>query len=165
MSEYTKNDLKARCSNGTFADASLFADIIDSLKGVQAAVSDPSAAGTSITFIATISQDAEGRITATKKTVNFSGYQTVAGMSDYQTVAAMANYQSNDLQQVGDITNGPGEPQTITHEMKHYPTVRLIDSEGVEMDARDYIVKHIDEESLTITLGESLTDSYKYILD
>lgn len=165
MSEYTKNDLKARCSNGTFADASLFADIIDSLKGVQAAVSDPSAAGTSITFIATISQDAEGKITATKKTVNFNGYQTVAGMSDYQTVAGMARYQDLDLQQVGDVTAAAGESQTINHNMKHYPTVRLIDSDGVEMDARDYIVEHIDNESLTITLGGSLTDSYKYILD
>ena len=161
----TREDLKSRFSNGNFADVAAFADLINSLKVVQSAVSDPAAAGTSVTFIATIAQDADGKITVTKKTVNFSGYQTVAGMSAYQTVAAMANYQSNDLQQVGDITNGPGEPQTITHEMKHYPTVRLIDSDGVEMDARDYIVKHIDDESLTITLGGSLTDSYKYILD
>ena len=161
----TREDLKSRFSNGNFADAAAFADLINSLKVVQSAVSDPAAAGTSVTFIATIAQDADGKITVTKKTVNFSGYQTVAGMSDYQTVAAMNDYQSNDLQQVGDITNGLGDPQTITHKMKHYPTVRLIDSDGVEMDAREYIVKHIDDESLTITLGGSLTDSYKYILD
>ena len=161
----TREALRSRFSNGNFADAAAFADLINSLKVVQSAVSDPAAAGTSVTFIATITQDADGKITVTKKTVNFSGYQTVAGMSDYQTVAGMNDYQSNDLQQVDDITNGPGEPQTITHEMKHYPTVRLINSEGVEMDARDYIVKHIDEGSLTITLGESLTDSYRYILD
>ncbi len=165
MSEYTKNDLKARCSNGTFADASLFADIIDSLKGVQAAVSDPSAAGTSITFIATISQDAEGKITATKKTVNFNGYQTVAGMSDYQTVAGMARYQYLDLQQVGDVTAAAGESQTINHKMKHYPTVRLIDDVGVEVSPSEYWVKHADDMTLVITLGGSLDGRYKYILD
>ena len=40
-----------------------------SYKIVQAAVGDPAASGTSNTFIATISQDTNGKITATKKTV------------------------------------------------------------------------------------------------
>lgn len=165
MAEYTKDDLKARCSNGTFADASLFADIIDSLKGIQSAVGDPTAAGTSVTFIATISQDTEGKITVTKKTVNFSGYQTVAGMSAYQTVAAMDSYQNLDKQQVDDVTAAAGGSETITHNMKHYPTVRLIDSNGMEVDTREYTVMHIDNMSLKLELGASLTDRYKYILD
>jgi len=165
MAEYTKDDLKARCSNGTFADASLFADIIDSLKGIQSAVSDPTAVGTSVTFIATISQDTEGKITVTKKTVNFSGYQTVAGMSNYQTVAAMDDYQQLDKQQVDDVTAAAGGLQTINHNMKHYPTVRLIDSGGMEVDKREFTVKHASNMSLTVELSASLTDSYKYILD
>ncbi len=42
---------------------------ISGKKNTQTAVSDPSASGTSSTFIATISQNAQGVITATKKTV------------------------------------------------------------------------------------------------
>ena len=161
----TREDLKSRFSNGNFADAAAFADLINSLKVVQGAVSDPAAAGTSVTFIATIAQDADGKITVTKKTVNFSGYQTVAGMSDYQTVAGMARYQDLDLQQVGDVTAAAGESQTIKHEMKHYPTVRLIDSDGVEVSPSEYWVKHADDMTLVITLGGSLDGRYKYILD
>lgn len=161
----TREDLKSRFSNGNFADAAAFADLINSLKVVQSAVSDPAAAGTSVTFIATITQDADGKITVTKKTVNFSGYQTVAGMSDYQTVAGMARYQDLDLQQVGDVTAAAGESQTINHNMKHYPTVRLIDDAGVEVSPSEYRVKHADDMTLVITLGGSLDGRYKYILD
>lgn len=45
-------------------------------KPIQTAVSSPSASGNSTSFIDTISQDANGKITATKKNVNFSGYAT-----------------------------------------------------------------------------------------
>ena len=152
----TKADLKSRFSNGKFADAAAFADLIDSLKAVQSAVSDPAASGTSITFIATISQDANGQITVTKKTVNFNGYQTTS---------AMAGYQNLDLQQVGDVTVGVGGVQRINHKMKHYPTVRLIDSDNLEVKPSEYTVKHTDVENLEIILGGSLTGSYRYILD
>ena len=40
--------------------------MIDSFKMIQSAVSDPAAAGTSVTFIATITQNAEGVITVNK---------------------------------------------------------------------------------------------------
>ncbi len=39
-------------------------------KNIQTAVSDPTASGTDVSFIASISQDAQGVITATKKTVS-----------------------------------------------------------------------------------------------
>ena len=162
----TIEDLKSRFSNGNFADAAAFADLIDSLKVVQSAVSDPAAAGTSVTFIATIAQDVDGRITVTKKTVNFSGYQTVAGMSAYQTVAAMGDYQQMDVQKVDDVTVGAGGTQNINHKMKHYPTVRLLDvATGLEVSPSEYQVKHGDLNNVGITLGGSLTGSYKYILD
>ena len=132
----TREDLKSRFSNGNFANAAAFADLIDSLKVVQSAVSDPAAAGTSVTFIATITQDADGKITVTKKTVNFSGYQTVAGM---------AGYQDLDLQKVDDVTVGAGGTQDINHNMKHYPTVRLLDvATGLEVKPTEYQVKHGD---------------------
>ena len=152
----TKEELISLFSNGHLVTGGDFENLITSLKAMQSPVSDPSASGTSVTFIATITQNAEGVITVTKKTVSFSGYQTVSGM---------ANYQQLDLQKVDDITVGAGQSQTINHGMKHYPTVRLMDANGDEIDTREFTVKHADNMTLSITLGGSLTDSYKYILD
>ena len=152
----TKQELIALFSNGHLVTGGDFENLISSLKGVQSPVSDPSASGNSVTFIATISQDAEGKITVTKKTVNFNGYQPVS---------AMAGYQNMDLQQVGNVTVGAGGRQTIKHDKKHYPTVRLIDDNGVEVKPTEYQVKHANETTLEITLSGSLSGSYKYILD
>lgn len=156
MAVKTKSQLKTDFSDNTVATGAKFTDLIDSLKAVQAAVSDPSASGTSVTFIATISQNENGEISVTKKTVNFSGYQTTA---------AMQNYQQLDVQKVDDVTVAAGGSQTINHRMKHYPTVRLMDSNGEEVNVAEYTVKHTDNMSLDIILGGSLTGSYKYILD
>ena len=157
MSVKTKEQLKQDFSDNQTATGAKFADLIDSLKAVQSAVSDPAASGTSITFIATISQDTNGVITVTKKTVNFNGYQTTAGM---------AGYQNLDLQKVGDVTVGAGDTQNINHNMKHYPTVRLLDvATGLEVLPSEYQVKHGDLNNVSIILGGSLTGSYKYILD
>lgn len=152
----TKQELIALFSNGHLVTGGDFENLISSLKGVQSPVSDPSASGTSVTFIATITQDAEGKITVTKKNVDFAGYQTTAGM---------ARYQDLDLQQVGSVTAGAGESQTINHRMKHYPTVRLMDATGIEVKTTEYTVKHVDNMTLEITLGGSLAGSYRYILD
>ena len=157
MSVKTKEQLKQDFSDNQTATGAKFSDLIDSLKAVQSAVSDPAASGTSITFIATISQDTNGVITVTKKTVNFNGYQTTAGM---------AGYQNLDLQQVGDVTVGAGNTQDINHDMKHYPTVRLLDvATGMEVSPSEYRVKHVDNMNVSIILGGSLKSSYKYILD
>lgn len=152
----TKDELKNQFYDGRIVNAALMGVLIDNLKGVQSPVSDPSASGTSVTFIATITQDAEGKIVVTKKSVNFAGYQTVAGM---------AGYQESDLQQVGEMTAGAGESQTINHNMKHYPTVRLMDGTGMEVSPSEYKVEHVDDMTLVITLGLSLDQGYRYILD
>ena len=157
MSAKTREQLYSDFSNNQTATGEKFADLIDSFKMVQSAVSDPAASGTSITFIATFSQDTNGVITVTKKTVNFNGYQTTAGM---------AGYQNLDLQRVGDVTVGAGNAQDINHNMKHYPTVRLIDvATTLEVSPSEYQVKHGDVNNVSIILGGSLTSSYKYILD
>lgn len=152
----TKLQLIDWFSDGLAATGEKFAALINSLKGMQTAVSSPTTSGSAVAFIDSISQNEEGVITATKKNVSFSGYQTTAGM---------AGYQNMDLQQVDDIIVGVGDSQTINHNMKHYPTVRLIDASGNEIDTREYVVQHVDEMTVVITLGNSLTDSYKYILD
>ena len=165
MAEKTKQELIDTFVDGYLMRGSDFADMLESLKGRQSPVSSPSSSGSATAFIDTIRQDAEGKIVATKKNVNFGGYQTVAGMVDYQTVTGMSTYQSFDLQQTGSVTVGAGESQTITHNMKHYPTVRLMDAYGVEVRPSDYKVMHIDGEKLEITLDGSLVGSYKYVLD
>lgn len=152
----TKQELIALFSNGHLVTGGDFENLINSLKGVQSPVSDPSASGTSVTFIATITQDAEGKIVVTKKSVNFSGYQTTAGM---------ASYQDLDLQQVGNVTVAAGGSQTINHRMNHYPTVRLMDATGIEVKPTEYTVRHADVTTLVITLGGALGGSYRYILD
>ena len=63
------------------------------------------------------------------------------------------------------MTAAAGASQTINHNMKHYPTVRLMDANGDEVDTREFTVKHADNMTLSITLGGSLTDRYRYILD
>lgn len=165
MAQKTKQQLKDTLVNGHLVTGGDFTDLVDSLKGVQSPVSSPVASGNATAFIDSISQDAEGVVTATKKTVDFNGYQTVAGMSGYQTVAGMSGYQDLDLQQVGEVTAVAGGSQSINHNMKHYPTVRLIDEAGVEVVPSDYRVKHTDNMTLTIELGGSLTGRYRYILD
>ena len=152
----TKQQLIDWFSDGLAATGEKFAALINSLKGMQTAVSSPTTSGSAVAFIDSISQNEEGVITATKKNVSFSGYQTVAGM---------ANYQQLDLQQVGTVTAAAGGRQTVNHNMKHYPTVRLMDAGRIEVKPSEYVVKHIDNMSLTIELGGSLTGTYKYILD
>lgn len=61
-----------------------------SYKIVQAAVADPSASGTSNTFIATISQDANGKITATKKTVAVTNSAPTLAWSTTSTIGTVA---------------------------------------------------------------------------
>lgn len=156
MAQKTKQQLKETLVNGHLVTGGDFTDLVDSLKGLQSPVSSPSASGNATAFIDSITQDAEGKIVATKKNVNFSGYQTTAGM---------AGYQNNDLQQVEEVSAAAGGSQIIEHNMKHYPTVRLVDGTGTEVRTSDYQVRHIDEMSLEITLGESLVGSYRYILD
>ena len=61
-----------------------------SYKIVQAAVADPSASGTSNTFIATISQDANGKITATKKTVAVTNSAPTLAWGATSTIGTVA---------------------------------------------------------------------------
>ena len=58
----------------TFATEAEVAEILKGYKKVQTVVADPTANGKSLTFIDTISQDTQGVITATKKSVNLDDY-------------------------------------------------------------------------------------------
>lgn len=87
-----------------------------SYKTKQTAVSDPTASGTSATFIATISQDANGKITATKKTVRTMGAATSSAAGSTGLVPApAAGAQAKFLR-------GDGTWQTPTDTNTHYTT-------------------------------------------
>lgn len=66
---------------------------VGNYKVVQTAVSDPAASGKSLTFIDTISQDANGEITATKKNVNLDEY---ALKSEIPTEFGVMSVTAND---------------------------------------------------------------------
>lgn len=155
----TKSELKALFVNGHLVTAEDMANLIDSLKAMQTEVSDPTASGRSVTFIATISQDSEGRITATKKTIDTTGLLT---QRDLQT------YQSRDLQKVVNITlTGTGEPLEfpVEHSMGHYPTVRILDTEGYEVSPMTYElelwkVRHESVNSVVVQIFEQMNTDY-----
>lgn len=70
MATKDRTALKDEFKNGNLATGERFADLIDSMKVVQLPVVDPQALGTSLSFIDSISQDEDGKITATKKTLD-----------------------------------------------------------------------------------------------
>ncbi len=72
MATKDRTALKDEFKNGNLANGERFADLIDSMKVVQPPVVDPQALGTSLSFIDSISQDADGKITATKKTLDLA---------------------------------------------------------------------------------------------
>lgn len=167
MAQKTKQQLKDTLVNGHLVTGGDFTDLVDSLKGVQSPVSSPSASGNATAFIDSISQDAEGSITVTKKNVNFSGYQTVAGMQ---------TYQDNDLQKTGSMNVDGTETDistSVEHNMRHYPTVRLIGDNNVELRPTSlclepYTVEHASENRVIITLNRYYNvngNSFTYILD
>lgn len=155
----TKSELKALFVDGHLVTAEDMGNLIDSLKAMQSPVSDPTASGRSVTFIATISQDSEGRITATKKTIDTTGLLT---QRDLQT------YQSRDLQKVVNITlTGTGEPLEfpVEHSMGHYPTVRILDTEGYEVSSMTYElelwkVRHESVNSVVVQIFEQMNTDY-----
>ena len=72
MATKDRTSLKNDFANGKYATGEKFADLIDSMKVVQLPVVDPQALGTSLSFIDSISQDEDGKITATKKTLDLA---------------------------------------------------------------------------------------------
>lgn len=69
-------------SDVTYTVAIPAAQDLSGYKTKQTAVSDPTASGKSLTFIDSITQNANGVITATKKNVNLDSYATNAALED-----------------------------------------------------------------------------------
>jgi hypothetical protein len=68
----TREQLIEDFADHKYATGEKFERLINSMKVVQDPVVDPAASGTSLSFIDSISQDADGKITATKKTLDLA---------------------------------------------------------------------------------------------
>lgn len=165
MSIVSKNVLKSRLVNGHKLVGSDFTDLLDSLKEVQSSVADPTANGKSVTFISNITQNAEGVITPLKKTVNFdnalSGYVT-------STMLNNMNYQTNDKQEVtGLSTDGENVEisQSFEHNKGHYPTVRVLDGNGFEVQRgfdgskKTWNVQHVNTNEVMVVIDAEMNDT------
>lgn len=86
----------ASATEGNFAALDANGDLVDSghkhgdYKTKQTAKTDPTASGTGVTFIDTIAQNANGEITATKKTVRTMGAATASAAGSTGLVPAPA---------------------------------------------------------------------------
>lgn len=148
MAAQNRTTLKYQFRTDQPATEAKFADLIDSFKLVQSPVSSPTASGKALEFIYSISQNAEGVISVTKRTVNLD------------------NYQTDDIQVVERVIVDVGDSKDINHKKGHYPTVRLIEEtsgEEVPMDRTTYTVKHADTDKLTVQFRVSGT--YLLVLD
>lgn len=68
----TREQLIEDFADHKYATGEKFARLINSMKVVQEPVADPAASGTSLSFIDSIEQDKDGKITATKKTLDLT---------------------------------------------------------------------------------------------
>lgn len=105
-----KADKVASATNGNFAGLDSNGNLTDSgykaadfqaagsYKTTQTAITDPTASGNSLSFIDSISQNANGEISATKKTVYSAGASQAGLMSaaDYNKLAAISASVSDD---------------------------------------------------------------------
>lgn len=110
-----------------------------SYKTTQTAVSDPTANGSTLAFIDTISQDANGVITATKKNVNLSNYKTK------QTEVSDPTANGSTLTFIDTISQNANGVITATKK---------------NVDLSDYATNDsIGDGTLTLTGNEGLTGS------
>lgn len=91
-----------------------------SYKIVQAAVADPSASGTSNTFIDTISQDTNGKITATKKTVAVTNSAPTLAWGTTSTIGTVAG-TNLQVKMPANPNTDTKVTQTVTTSNATYP--------------------------------------------
>lgn len=91
-----------------------------SYKIVQSAVADPSASGTSNTFIATISQDTNGKITVSKKTVAVTNSAPTLSWGTTSTIGSVAG-TNLQVKMPANPNTDTKVTQTVTSSNAAYP--------------------------------------------
>jgi hypothetical protein len=139
----TKADKVSNATSGNFAGLDANGNLTDSgkkaadFKPKQTAVSDPSASGTSISFIASASQDTNGVITVTKKSVPTAVATGTTGATDGLMTAA-------DKQKLNGIATGAEVNQNAFSNVK-------VGSTTVEADSKTDTLELVAGSGVTIT--------------
>ena len=98
----TENHIAVFDNAGNIKDSGkTYADMQDEFKRKQTAKSSPTAAGNALSFIDTVSQDAEGVITATKKSVTVDSTYSSSGTNPVNGKAIKAAIDGLDVSSVG----------------------------------------------------------------
>lgn len=138
-----KTDKVSGATSGNFAGLDANGNLTDSgkkaadFKTKQTAVSDPSASGTSISFIATASQDTNGVITVTKKSVPTAVATGTSGATNGLMTA-------DDKQKLNGIAAGAEVNQNAFSKIK-------VSSTTVEADSKTDTLELVAGSGVTIT--------------
>ena len=145
-----------------FSDYLRKTDAATTYKPIQTAVDDPTASGTSTSFIASISQDANGKITVTKK--NLASYKTT------QTAVSSPNTNGSTLEFIDTISQNTNGVITATKKSVDFTSINTsiaslqtwqdnwnakasvdIEDKIYFVDSQDNVIAYFDNDGLTVT--------------
>lgn len=148
MSKETATDYVKKTEAPGYNDILTKTAAASAYKKVQTAVTDPTASGKSLTFIDTISQDAQGKITATKKNVNLDNYKTK------QTAVSSPTANGNATAFIDTISQD--ENGVITATKKNITvgdaTITVTANEGLT-GGGDFTTNQTSNETLTVGIA------------
>ena len=162
----TREELKQVFANGQMATGEKFANLIDSMKVVQLPVVDPQALGTSLTFIDSITQDADGKITATKKNVvlNYVNIQdkpqinghTLNGDMSLKELGIINQIHLNDGTAISPDQSGNVKLPVIPQ------TTNTITPGSTNVPTADAVGEALEEQNLLVPKATPYTAPQKY---
>ena len=127
-----------------------------SYKIVQAAVADPSASGTSNTFIDTISQDTNGKITATKKTVAVTNSAPTLAWSTTSTIGTVAG-TNLQVKMPANPNTDTKVTQTVTTSDARYPLLLGPSGQTTTTTTTSYFDSGVTLNPRTNTIGANVS--------
>ena len=127
-----------------------------SYKIVQAAVADPSASGTSNTFIDTISQDTNGKITATKKTVAVTNSAPTLAWDTTSTIGTVAG-TNLQVKMPANPNTDTKVTQTVTTSDARYPLLLGPSGQTATTTTTSYFDSGVTLNPSTNTIGANVS--------
>ena len=127
-----------------------------SYKIVQAAVADPSASGTSNTFIDTISQDTNGKITATKKTVAVTNSAPTLAWGTTSTIGTVAG-TNLQVKMPANPNTDTKVTQTVTTSDARYPLLLGPSGQTTTTTTTSYFDSGVTLNPRTNTIGANVS--------
>lgn len=127
-----------------------------SYKIVQAAVADPSASGTSNTFIDTISQDANGKITATKKTVAVTNSAPTLAWGATSTIGTVAG-TNLQVKMPANPNTDTKVTQTVTTSNAAYPLLLAPNGQTATTTTTSYFDSGVTLNPSTNTIAANIS--------